>query len=202
MISYRRPSPESMRSFLESQAKLDFSYPASGATQAKPPAGYIVDHTRIKLGSGEHVFRNAKNSLKQWGQFDLGWVEAWPTDTPLRSGEAVAIVARLFGLWWLSACRIVYVIDELAPITRFGFAYGTLPDHAGTGEERFLLEWNQESGEVWYDILAFSRPRWLVARIGYLYMRTLQARFGRDSAAAMVKAASGRLGEEAGEGSR
>ena len=36
---------------------------------------------------------------------------------------------------------------------KFGFAYGTLPDHAATGEERFLIEWNQDDDSVWYDIL-------------------------------------------------
>ena len=89
-----------------------------------------------------------------------------------------------------SACRIVHVVRETGPVARFGFAYGTLPDHAGTGEERFLVEWDRASGEVWYDILAFSRPRWLVARLGYPCMRRLQKRFGRESAAAMVRAAA------------
>jgi len=30
--------------------------------------------------------------------------------------------------------------NEEEPIQRYGFAYGTLPDHAETGEERFLVE--------------------------------------------------------------
>jgi uncharacterized protein (UPF0548 family) len=195
MVFLRRPSTETIRAFLASQSKLGFSYTAVGATEGEPPAGYIVDHTRIGLGRGELVFRKAKAVLERWGQFDLGWVEAWSPDTPLRIGGVVVIMARLFGLWWLSACRVVHVVDEAEPVTRFGFAYGTLPDHAGTGEERFLLEWNRESGEVWYDILAFSRPRWLVARMGYPYMRRLQRRFGRESAAAMLKA----VGNEARE---
>ena len=198
MFSHRRPSRETIRGFLASQSKLDFTYLASGATQGEPPAGYIVDHTRIRLGAGEQVFTRAKACLESWGQFDLGWVEAWPADTPLRSGEVVAIVSRLFGIWWLSACRIVYVVSESGSIIRFGFAYGTLPDHAGTGEERFLIEWNQESDEVWYDILAFSRPRWLVARLGYPYMRSLQRRFGKDSTAAVAKAVRSQMGGDSG----
>jgi uncharacterized protein (UPF0548 family) len=147
-----------------------------------------VDHTRIKLGDGEEVFTKAKAALARWEQFRLGWVEAWSPETPLRTGEVVAVIARRFGLWWLSTCRIVYVVDEAEPISRFGFAYGTLPDHAGTGEERFLVEWDRQSGEVCYEILAFSRPNWLVTRLGYGYMRRLQKRFGRDSVAAMLKA--------------
>jgi uncharacterized protein (UPF0548 family) len=191
MVSLRRPSTETIREFLAWQSKLGFTYMAAGATGGETPAGYVVDRTRISLGRGEEVFTRAKAVLERWGQFDLGWVEAWSPATPLRTGEVVAVMARRFGLWWLSACRIVSVVDEAGPIRRFGFAYGTLPDHAGTGEERFLLEWDRASGEVWYDILAFSRPRWLVARLGYPYMRRLQRRFGRESAAAMVGAVRG-----------
>jgi uncharacterized protein (UPF0548 family) len=97
-------------------------------------------------------------------------------------------VAGNFGLWWLNACRVVYVVEEA---DRFGFAYGTLPDHAGSGEERFLVEWDQATGLVWYDVLAFSRPRHVLARLGYPWTRRVQKRFGRDSAAAMVRAVGG-----------
>lgn len=71
---------------------------------------------------------------------------------------------------------------------RFGFAYGTLPDHAGSGEERFVVEWDPEDGGVWYDILAFSRPQHVLARLGYPVVRLTQNRFGRESAAAMCRA--------------
>jgi uncharacterized protein (UPF0548 family) len=71
---------------------------------------------------------------------------------------------------------------------RFGFAYGTLPGHAESGEERFTVEWHEADGAVWYDILAFSRPRRLLARLGYPLARRLQKRFARDSAAAMRRA--------------
>lgn len=188
MLSLRRPSTGMIRGFLEAQSKLDFTYPAVGATATTPPAGYVVDHTRIKLGEGEGVFNRARAALGRWEQFRLGWVEAWAQDRPIETGEVVAVIARLFGVWWLNVCRIVYVVDEGGPIRRYGFAYGTLPDHAGTGEERFLIEWDQESGAVWYDILAFSRHRQTLARLGYPYMRRLQKRFGRESAAAMMRA--------------
>jgi uncharacterized protein (UPF0548 family) len=188
MVSLRRPSTETIRAFLAAQSKLVFTYTAVGATAALPPAGFAVDHTRIKLGEGGEVFTRARAALGRWEQFSLGWVGAWSPRTTIETGDVVAVAARLVGLWWLNACRIVYVVDEEE---RYGFAYGTLPDHAGTGEERFLVEWDRVSGEVWYDILAFSRPRWLVARLGYPYMRRLQRRFGRESAAAMVGAVRG-----------
>jgi uncharacterized protein (UPF0548 family) len=188
MLSLRRPTAEKIGEFLAAQAKLGLTYSAVGATAAVLPEGYTVDHSRIKLGDGEEVFSAAKAALGRWDQFRLGWVEAWAQERPIETGEVVAVVARLLGLWWLNACRVVYVLDEEKPIRRFGFAYGTLPDHGGTGEERFLIEWDRARGAVWYDILAFSRPHRILARLGYPYLRRVQRRFGRDSAAAMVRA--------------
>jgi uncharacterized protein (UPF0548 family) len=188
MLFLRRPTAEAVQAFLATQARLDLTYSAVGATTTNPPAGYIVDHTRIRLGAGEKVFTTAKAALERWQQFRLGWLEASPEDTPIKEGQVVAILARSIGLWWLNACRIVIVLDEDGPVMRFGFAYGTLPDHAGSGEERFLVEWDRADDSVWYDILAFSRPRHILARLGYPWVRRVQKIFGRESAAVMCRA--------------
>lgn len=187
MVSLRKPSLSEIRKFLDGQARLDFSYGFVGSTATTPPAGFNVDHTRLKLGSGEAVFLAATSALQRWEQFRLGWVEPWSPETPIKAGAVVAILARVAGLWWFNACRIVYVIDEGGPVHRFGFAYGTLAEHAETGEERFLIEWDQADNSVWYDILAFSRPRHLLARLGYPFARLMQKRFARHSAAAMLR---------------
>ena len=190
MLSLQKPSAESIRRFLKAQAKLPFSYAAVGATATTPPAGFVVDRTRVELGNGEPVFNAAIAALRRWEQFNLGWVEAWPSDTPIQSGEVVAVMGHAIGLWWLNSCRIVYVVDESGPIRKFGFAYGTLPGHAASGEELFLIEWDQADDSVWYDILAFSRPNHILTRLGYPVVRRTQKRFGRDSAAAMLRAAA------------
>jgi uncharacterized protein (UPF0548 family) len=188
MLFLHRPTAETIRSFLEEQSRQELTYTAVGGTLSTPPAGYVVDRTRVQLGVGERVFVAAKVALERWQQFRLGWLEALPEDTPIRKGEAVAILARSVGLWMLNACRVVAVVDEDGPVKRFGFASGTLPDHAGSGEERFLVEWDRAEGSVWYDILAFSRPRHLLARLGYPLVRRVQKRFGRESAGAMRRA--------------
>jgi uncharacterized protein (UPF0548 family) len=191
MLSLRKPCAESIRPFLAAQAKLPFTYSAVGATAETPPAGFVVDHTRINLGEGEAAFRSATAALQRWEQFRLGWVEAWSPETPIQGGEVVAVIGRAIGLWWLNSCRIVYVVDESGPINKFGFAYGTLPGHVESGEERFLIEWDQGNDSVWYDILAFSRPNHILTRLGYPMVRRSQKRFGRDSAAAMFRAVNG-----------
>jgi len=94
-------------------------------------------------------------------------------------------MAHFGGVYWLNACRIVYTVDEDGSVRRYGFAYGTLPGHAECGEERFLIEWDRATDEVVYDILAFSRPRHPLARLGYPLVRMLQKKFARDSVAAM-----------------
>ena len=186
-ISLHKPSTKVIEAFLHSQSKLRFTYAAVGATAAVPPVGYNLDHSRIKLGSGEQAFLAAKAALESWGQFHLGWVEARPLEPSIRVGGMVAVVGRSIGLWWLNACRIVYLIDDELPVTRFGFSYGTMPAHAGSGEERFSVEWDRSDDSVWYDILAFSKPQGLLARLGYSWLRTVQLRFARESGAEMAK---------------
>jgi uncharacterized protein (UPF0548 family) len=188
MIFFRKPSPDSLRRILKSQAPLAFTYPNVGSTRtnAPPPVGYVVDHTRSLLGQGSATFERAHAALEGWRQFQLGWLEAFPTDTHLRAGETVIVLARVLGLWWTNAARIVYTIDEPGgPVARFGFAYGTLPGHVESGEERFLVEWDRATDQVSFDILAFSRPRHLLTRIGRRQARDMQKRFGQQSAAAM-----------------
>jgi uncharacterized protein (UPF0548 family) len=175
LLSLRKPSADRLREFLAAQSKLDFTYSAVGATAAVPPAGCVVDHTRIKLGEGAGNFAAAKTALRRWEHFRLGWVEVWPSEAPIQAGQVVAVIARLFGLWWLNACRIVYVVNEEEPVQRYGFAYGTLPEHAESGEERFTVEWHKADDAVWYAILAFSRPHQLLARVGYPFARYRRA---------------------------
>jgi uncharacterized protein (UPF0548 family) len=186
MILLRRPSDEAVRTFLDEQRDAPFSYPEVGATRlAAPPQGYAVDHTRVRLGTGEAAYAAAVDAVRSWTMFRIGWAEiCWP-DTPVAVGAAVAVLAR-FGPWWLNATRIVYVFDDEGPTRRFGFAYGTLDAHVERGEERFGVEWNVSDGSVWYDVLAFSKPNHLLTRAGYPVARRLQKRFARDSARAMV----------------
>src|SRR5262249_16001520 len=65
---------------------------------------------------------------------------------------------------------------------------GGVAERGEAGEEGFTVEWDEAGSAVWYDILAFSRPQQLLARLGYPFARRLQKRFARDSAAAMRRA--------------
>ena len=177
MFTITEPSDEDVVQFIASQRNLDFTYPGIGATNGTPPAGFKVDHNRIQLGHGEAAYERAVDVLKKWRQFELGWVTIVPRGVEIKVGATVAVKARAFGTWSLSAARVVYVIDESR---RFGFAYGTLPDHVECGEERFLIEWLADDS-VWYDIFAFSKPRHPLVRLSSPLARLLQKRFARES---------------------
>ena len=57
------------------------------------------------------------------------------------------------------------------------------------------MEWLPDDS-VWYDLRAFSRPRYWPARLGYPMTRRLQRRFVRDSKTAMRAAVATAVGEE------
>jgi uncharacterized protein (UPF0548 family) len=118
---------------------------------------------------------------------NMRWLRLDRTSAPIQVGTDVAVSVHHFGFYSLNACRIVYVVDEEDPLKRFGFAYGTLAEHAESGEERFTVEWNRDD-TIWYDILAFSRPQQMLARLGYPLSRLLQKKFAEDSKAAMLEA--------------
>ena len=184
MFLLSKPSEQAIRAFIEGQSRLQLTYPAVGATAGDPPTGYVVDRTHVRLGSGKSVFEAGQATLLRREQFQLGWIQlCWP-NIPVEQDQVVAVLAHVCGLWSLNACRVVYVANEQR---RFGLAYGTLPAHAESGEERFTVE-RHEDNSVWYDILAFSRPHQVLSRLGYPLVRMLQKRFARDSAAAMVRA--------------
>lgn len=188
MFFLREPSPEAIQRFISSQLELPFSYPEVGATAGELPAGYIVDRNRTKLGNGKQTYERAITALRNWKQFDLGWVRMVPAEMPIELAAVVTILTHHFGFWSLNACRVVYLIDEDGPVKKFGFAYGTLSSHVERGEERFTIEWHQTDDTVWYEILAFSRPNQLLVRLGFPLARRLQKRFARNSLNAMIEA--------------
>ena len=70
----------------------------------------------------------------------------------------------------------------------FGFANGTLTNHAEGGEELFEVFMDSKTNEVKYRIRTLSCPQAMLTRLRQPLVRMLQARFRRDSAEAMKRA--------------
>jgi uncharacterized protein (UPF0548 family) len=187
MFLSSRPSESVIEDYLRRSQALPLSYDPIGIAKGSPP-NFTTDEATASLGHGCATWERAKISLAEWRHFDLGWVELFPRAAGIEPGTVVAVLIRHLGFWSLNGCRVVYSIGNREAGPKFGFAYGTLTNHAETGEELFEVAMTPGSEEVKYRIRAAAKPHALAARIGYPITRALQARFRRDSIVAMREA--------------
>lgn len=187
MFFARRPSPEQIKQFIARSQDQSFSYAPIGIAR-ESPRGFKVDESLAVVGHGLTTFKRAREALQTWRHFDLGWVVLFPEYAAVETGTVVVVLVRHLGFWSLNGCRIVYLLDTNDE--SFGFAYGTLRNHAELGEEIFEVRFDPASQEVTYRIRAVSKPRALMALAGYPITRWFQQRFRRDSLAAMKRAVS------------
>ncbi len=193
MFTFIRPTQPRLAHLLTTAANSPLGYQATLNTTAGPagsitPPGYIQDHTRTRIfpgpaSHGRSAFERAKTALRQWQQFNLGWVAVANPGTPIAVNKLVAVLARtpnppLPGLWTINISRILQVIDTE---DSFGFLYGTTPHHTERGEERFLLTLDPATGQVHYDLLAISQPAHWLAKAARPITRHYQKKFARDS---------------------
>ena len=187
MFLIRRPSAREIEVFIGQSINLPLSCGQIGFAK-QSPSDFSIDEASATIGRGKPAFERARLALREWRHFEMGWVEIFPKNASIEPGTTVAILVHHFGFWSLNGCRVVYELDDRPDDTSFGFAYGTLTNHAEMGEEIFQVSISPESEEVSYSIRAASKPRAALARLGYPITRLLQARFRRDSIAAMQRA--------------
>jgi uncharacterized protein (UPF0548 family) len=190
MFLVHRPSQEAIDRFLRQSQELPLSYGPIGLVRGEA-VRHNLDEAIVSIGYGKADFKRARAALVAWKQFDVGWVETFPRQAPVEVGTVVAVLMRHLGCWSLNGCRILYQVGGFDGDARFGFAYGTLTNHAESGEELFEVFVDPRTDEVIYRIRATSRPRALLARVGQPIVRVLQARFRSDSVNAMKRATSG-----------
>jgi uncharacterized protein (UPF0548 family) len=188
MFFARRPSLATIDRFVRDSQELCLSYEPIGIVKDEMRCRDL-DEAIVTIGRGKRDLERARAALMAWKQFDLGWVEKFPRQAPVAVGAVNAVLIRHLGFWSLNGCRVLYCVNPRDG-ARFGFAYGTLTNHAESGEELFEVFVDPESDEVMYRFRATSKPQATLARLGQPIVRALQARFRRDSAAAMQRAMS------------
>ena len=186
MFLITRPSPAEIERFLQQSRELPLSYDAIGVARSGAP-GYAFDEEIAVIGNGSGDFERARLALCAWKQFEVGWVELFPRGASCEPATTAAVLIRHFGHWSLNGCRVVYRVEDCDPRVHFGYAYGTLTNHAEAGEELFEV-FLDEAGDVVYRLRAVSRPLAWLARVGAPVVRFLQARFRKDSVDAMRRA--------------
>jgi uncharacterized protein (UPF0548 family) len=190
MFLFTRPSKSDLQGFIDQSRHLQLSYDPIGIARESPP-GYNCDLASEVVGHGRPAFERAKLALINWRHYELQWAELLPRGASIEVGTNVAVLVRHLGFWSLNGCRVVYGIGDPGSETSFGFAYGTLRNHAEMGEETFEVVFDPESENVIYRIRAVSRPRAFLAWLGYPITRVLQERFRRDSIKALRRAVGG-----------
>lgn len=149
----------------------ELTYDEVGATAGDMPAGYHHVRARRVIGQGRGDFERAADRLLAGEAQRRAGARVDASETPFRVGTRVTMRLGLGILSFRIPCLVVWT-ERTATST--GFAYGTLPGHPERGEERFTLTL-RESGEVVFEIAAFSRPgRWFT-HVGAPLGRLVQA---------------------------
>ena len=161
----------------QAQAERDqVTYSPVGATGSMHlPDGYSHTRQSVVVGNGGVDFERSVEALRGWRAHRYAGAVLSPPQPAIVAGATVLAVLRVLLVVAVVPCRIVYVTEE---DRRFGFAYGTLPGHPERGEEAFHVRL-AEDGAVSFEIVAFSRPASVLARLGHPINRLMQGRITR-----------------------
>jgi len=183
LIYFKRPPDHVIYERLRDTIGTAFTYDAVGGTEGEVPPGYFKTSCQGEVGRGQDAFDRARAALRALKPFRLKWVEFIP-ERGLRVGARICVVSNQLGFWALNLSRIVYLIDEP---NRFGFAVGTLTRHLARGEERFMVQ-REEDDVVNFQVFSFSRPAHWLFWLGFPVARFFQKLFVRACVRAMQDA--------------
>ena len=138
---------------------MPLTYSEVGATAGPLPAGYHHLQKSAVIGRGRGRFDDAADTGMRWGMLRGAGLRVEATTEIAATGSEVIVHLGPVR----APCRVVCVVDE--PDQR-GFAYGTLPGHAESGEERFVVRYDPVTDEVYADVTAFSRHATWWSRLG------------------------------------
>ncbi|MFY1633069.1 DUF1990 family protein [Solwaraspora sp. WMMB335] len=170
-----------------------FTYPEAGATRgllrptgtaattaSQLPAGYR--HLRYRVRLRPESFAVAAEAVLTWRMHRTAGVRV--TASGPRAEPGVLVVVRLGAgpLQVQAPCTVVWASIQA---DRAGFAYGTMPGHPASGEEAFLVE--RHDDEVWFSVVAFSRPASTVMRLAGPLAAVAQRRYARRLARALTR---------------
>lgn len=188
-IYFSYPSQIVLDQFLTKMQNAPFSYSEIGHTKMGNDlnikntindlalSNYTIDYNHAYIGEGTEVWGKARLFLKQWKHFPPSFTKIYSNTKSIKEGTIVAVMIKILGLWCCNSAKIVYVIDQP---NCFGFAYGTLLEHAEKGEEAFWIS-RDATGKITYHLKAFSKPKFWAAKLAYPLTRKYQRKFAKES---------------------
>jgi uncharacterized protein (UPF0548 family) len=159
----------------------ELTYAEVGATAALPlPHGY--QHLRYRTSLGAVSFEDAAEAIQTFAMHRAAGIAMLTDAERAANGVRVTVSLGIGSLRVSGPCAVVLVFDDK---DRRGFAYGTLTGHPERGEEAFLV--TRESGIVFFEVRAFSRPARWFTRIGEPFIPIGQRLYSQNLARALRK---------------
>ena len=157
---------------------LPLTYTPVGATrEGLLPEGFDRMRRSRVVGHGRRDFDAAADAVLRWRAQRGAGVRVEASEDPVREGTVGLVRLGPGPLAITAPVRVVFVLDEP---TRRGFAYGTLPGHAESGEEAFVVDLRAD-GAVTFTVTAYSRPAVLLTRLagpaGRVFQRVMAGRY-------------------------
>jgi uncharacterized protein (UPF0548 family) len=189
-------------------AELDFNYDEKTYRQTENKFGWNLDSYQGVLGRepagkplAEGPFSRAARAVQLYQFPDPNLITAYfDPDQPL-GNRNMLMRGRFAGLNFYFGVRVTAVIDEQRKnaaghqAQAWGYAYRTLQGHFEVGEIRFEVVKDLETGEVSFEVDAYSKPDRIpniFYRLGFkIFGRSLQAYFAKSSIKRMKEIASG-----------
>ncbi|XP_047318059.1 UPF0548 protein At2g17695-like [Impatiens glandulifera] len=199
-LSWNRPSSEQQKDCIMKSGSFNYAAKHIGSTAKHASSlqededllkdGFLVNHARVLVGSGNETYEKGKSALQSWRHFSFDWTFV-DSKTRIQNGNKFCVCVKEFVPWLMMPLQVVYVKENnmnqnKASISSFGFGSGTLHGHLLAGEERFSIELD-ENNQVWYEVLSFSKPAHFLSMIGYPYVRMRQKYFTHQSTTAVKK---------------
>jgi hypothetical protein len=189
---------ETYQNQIKKLASLDYNYDDKMYHATKDKQGWHIDRYQAKLAMeppGDPIaggaFQTAKNAIQLYQFPDPRLIYAvFDPDAPL-PGRNMLMFAKFAGFTFNFGVRVTNVVDETRkngagePVIVWGYSYRTLKGHFEIGEIRFEVSKNVITGEIGFEINAYSKPSRIpnfFYRLGFLvFSRPLQKYFARSS---------------------
>lgn len=182
-LSYDRFRPG-----VEALAKLDYNFDSRMYYEAEDKTGWNIDRYFAKLASEspgmpepDGAFRRVQVAIRLYQFPDPRLIRAVFDPKAELEGRNMLLIAKFLGLTFEFGVRVSSVVDEVRrdkagdELYVWGYAYKTLKGHFEIGEIRFEVLKNLRTGEIFFEIDAYSKPD----RIPNFFIRNGFKVFGR-----------------------
>lgn len=189
---------EQYRDQINELSKLEYNYEEKLYHDNKDKGGWYIDKYHASLAvepkgppTSDGPFEKVKKAIKLYQFPEPKLITAvFDPEGPL-PGRNMLMFAKFLGLTFTFGVRITKVVDEIRKndqgqdVQVWGYAYRTLRGHFEIGEIAFSVSKNYDTGEVVFDVDAYSKPEQipnLFYRTGFrIFSRPLQKYFAKSS---------------------